>query len=96
MDALVSIKIVILSGLEAHHTKSYVSLYWTSGKDPSSRLVRELLVAEKHQKDSVVTIQYFTYSAMTDSVNHHQVIIMGDHHIAIRCLLRSLRQDRAL
>ena len=35
---------VCASTLEAHHTKPYVSLYRTSGEDPSSRLVQGSLV----------------------------------------------------
>jgi hypothetical protein len=43
-ETLVSIEIVILSWLEAHHTKPYVPLCWTSEGDPSSRPVREFPV----------------------------------------------------
>jgi len=40
----VNTKVVGLSRLEAHHTKLYVSLCWTSGEDPSSRQVEVIPV----------------------------------------------------
>src|SRR6267154_3242586 len=40
VEALVRIKVVIISRLRAHRTKLYLFLCWTSGGDPSSRLVR--------------------------------------------------------
>ena len=39
MNVPVRIKLVILSKLGAYHTKTYVYLCWTYGRDPSSRLV---------------------------------------------------------
>jgi hypothetical protein len=44
MGAAVRIKVAILSRFEAHHIEFYVSLYWTSGGDPSSRLVQGFLL----------------------------------------------------
>jgi hypothetical protein len=34
VDALVSIKVVVLLGLDAHHTELHVSLCWNSGGTP--------------------------------------------------------------
>jgi hypothetical protein len=44
VDTIVSIEVVILSRPQAHHTKPYVPLCWTSEGDPSSRPVREFPV----------------------------------------------------
>ena len=88
MDAVVRVKMVILSGLEAHQTKLYVSQCWTSGGDSSSRLVQGFPVTA-NIKDYVTTIQEITHTSIAKSVNCHQVIVMDKHHIAIRCFLRS-------
>ena len=40
VEALIRIKVVIISSLRAHHTELYLSLCWTSGRDPPSCLVR--------------------------------------------------------
>src|SRR6266852_2895833 len=42
VKALVRIKDMITSWLRAHRTELYLSLCWTSGRDPPSRLVREI------------------------------------------------------
>jgi hypothetical protein len=50
VDAIISIEVVILSRLEAHHTKLYESLCRTSAADPSSRLAQELPVTANIKK----------------------------------------------
>lgn len=40
VEALIRIKVMIVSRLGAHHTKLYLSLFWTTGGDQPSCLVR--------------------------------------------------------
>ena len=41
----------------------------------------------QRQKDTATTIRKYTHSVVTSFVNRHQVIVVGKHHIAIRCFL---------
>jgi hypothetical protein len=50
VETSVRIKVMILSRLEAHPTKLYLFLCWTSGGDPSSRLVQGFLVTAKMRR----------------------------------------------
>ena len=69
-EVLVRTKDVFLSGFGAHRRKLYLSLCWTSGGDPSSRLVREFPVTT-NMRDFATIIQKSTHRVVAKSVNCH-------------------------
>ncbi len=90
MGAPVRVKVMILSMLGAHHTKPHVYLYWTSGGDPSSRLVRGRLVTAPTWEQYDCN-QTSTHINVAEFMNLYQIIIVNEHHIAVRCPLHRSR-----
>ena len=66
----------------------YVSLCWTSGEDPSQRLIGGLQVTSDHGMKTITANQIFTHSAIADSINPFQVIIVNEKHVAVGRTLR--------
>jgi len=84
-------KVVVLSkvGISPHGTLciSILDLRRSSITTSGSRVSSDC-----QYEDNVAAIQKSTHRVMAKSVNFHQVVVMSEHHIAIRCLLHDLRQ----
>ena len=87
-------KVVVLSkvGISPHGTLciSMLDLRRSSITTSGSRVSSDC----RHE-DNITAIQKFTHRVMAESINFHQVVVMSEHHITIRCLLHDLCQDRA-
>src|SRR6266700_2269162 len=73
VEALVRIKVVIISRLRAHRTKLYLSLCWTSGGDSSSRLLREF-PSTANMRGQCDYYSKSTHTVTAKSANRPQII----------------------